>query len=214
MNHKDVVVALDRPELLNTDWRKRRHGSDHGDALPVQLKVGKIECVVPDDIDSISSTGGREGEFLWTIDKFCEKQRIAQGGTNTEIFSDPFYSRRRGYKLRLVLCPNGSGSGKNTHLSLFFQVMRGEYDSTLAWPMRDKVTVTLVSRDMSIAPVTRHYRHDELPEKMRFTFDQPKTDVNTSCGNPKFVTLESLLASNGLYRNDQILLRCIVDSDC
>lgn len=34
---------------------------------------------------------------------------------------------------------NGDGTGKGTHLSLFFVVMKGDYDALLPWPFRHKV---------------------------------------------------------------------------
>lgn len=39
--------------------------------------------------------------------------------------------------LRLYL--NGDGSGRGTHLSLFFVVMKGKYDALLKWPFSQKV---------------------------------------------------------------------------
>lgn len=34
---------------------------------------------------------------------------------------------------------NGDGAGKGTHMSLFFVVMKGDYDALLPWPFRHKV---------------------------------------------------------------------------
>jgi len=34
---------------------------------------------------------------------------------------------------------SGDGSGKNTHISLFFVVMKGEYDALQTWPFQKKV---------------------------------------------------------------------------
>lgn len=43
--------------------------------------------------------------------------------------------------LRIYL--NGDGTGRGTHLSLFFVVMRGHSDALLKWPFNQKVTLTL-----------------------------------------------------------------------
>lgn len=40
--------------------------------------------------------------------------------------------------LRIYL--NGDGTGRGTHLSLFFVVMRGHSDALLKWPFNQKVT--------------------------------------------------------------------------
>jgi hypothetical protein len=39
--------------------------------------------------------------------------------------------------MRLYL--NGDGVGKGTHISLFFVIMKGEYDLLLSWPFKHKV---------------------------------------------------------------------------
>lgn len=39
--------------------------------------------------------------------------------------------------LRIYL--NGDGTGRGTHLSLFFVVMKGPHDALLRWPFNQKV---------------------------------------------------------------------------
>ena len=39
---------------------------------------------------------------------------------------------------------NGDGSGKGFHLSLFFVVLRGDYDALQTWPFEKKVTMMLL----------------------------------------------------------------------
>lgn len=57
-----------------------------------------------------------------------------------------FYSSKYGYKMCLRLYLNGDGSGRGTHLSLFFVVMRGKYDALLKWPFSQKVSLSICSR--------------------------------------------------------------------
>ena len=42
---------------------------------------------------------------------------------------------------------NGDGSGYKTHLSLFFVLMKGEYDALLRWPFDYKVSMILVGEN-------------------------------------------------------------------
>ena len=42
---------------------------------------------------------------------------------------------------------NGDGSGYKTHLSLFFVLMKGEYDALLRWPFDYKVSMILVGKE-------------------------------------------------------------------
>lgn len=48
--------------------------------------------------------------------------------------------------LRIYL--NGDGTGRGTHLSLFFVVMRGHSDALLKWPFNQKVTLILIKNTL------------------------------------------------------------------
>lgn len=50
-----------------------------------------------------------------------------------------FYTSRYGYKMCLRIYLNGDGTGRGTHLSLFFVVMKGPHDALLRWPFNQKV---------------------------------------------------------------------------
>ena len=53
-------------------------------------------------------------------------------GKYSHIVSPPFYTSNQGYKMCLRLYLNGDGIGKGTHMSLFFVVMKGEFDNIIA----------------------------------------------------------------------------------
>lgn len=59
--------------------------------------------------------------------------------TNEEFWFSAFYTAKYGYKVCLRVYLNGDGTGKGTHVSLFFVVMKGDYDALLPWPFRHKV---------------------------------------------------------------------------
>ena len=41
---------------------------------------------------------------------------------------------------------NGRSSGKNTHISVFVYLMRGEFDNDLKWPFRGDITIQLLNQ--------------------------------------------------------------------
>ena len=85
--------------------------------------------------------------FLWKVENFIE---------NTDghrLASTPFFTEKYGYKLRLSIVPSGDGRGKNTHLSVFIIVMKGDYDAILPWPFKKAVEFTLI--DQQEDPVGR-----------------------------------------------------------
>ena len=48
--------------------------------------------------------------------------------------------------MHVSVCPNGDGSGENTHLSVFMLLDRGYFDAMLPWPFKQKVTFTLIDQ--------------------------------------------------------------------
>ena len=56
--------------------------------------------------------------------------------SNTEWVSPPFYTHPHGYKVCLVVYPNGIEIGKGSHVSVFVGLLKGEHDDQLAWPLQ------------------------------------------------------------------------------
>ena len=66
------------------------------------------------------------GELLWKIEGYLRQRQDAIKGEKTALYSPAFYTAQFGYKMCAKIYMNGDGSGKGSHLSLFFVVMRGE----------------------------------------------------------------------------------------
>ena len=62
-------------------------------------------------------------------------------------FSSYFYTHPNGYKMCLRVDANGVGPGKDTHLSVFVCLMRGEFDDQLKWPFKGEVTFKLLNQE-------------------------------------------------------------------
>ena len=60
--------------------------------------------------------------------------------------SMPFYTHQGGYKMRLVVHPNGVKSGAGTHISVAIHLMNGRYDDHLNWPPNIILKVTLFNQ--------------------------------------------------------------------
>jgi len=129
------------------------------------------------------------GVHTWKITDFSEVMKRAKSGEQTQIRSAPFYEH--GYKFRLSLSPNGQSSGKNTHVSIFFVLMKGEYDAILSWPLDEKVTFTLIDQQRN--PNDReNISNTADPKKDQECFMRPVEDENTGCGFPRFVSHKKL----------------------
>ena len=57
-----------------------------------------------------------------------------------------FYTHSGGYRMLLQVYPNGTGTGENTHISLYCYLVPGKNDDYLTWPFIGSVVVTLLNQ--------------------------------------------------------------------
>ena len=150
---------------------------------------------------SLAST--HTGSLLWMIPEIGRRRRDAFERRITSIYSPPFYSGRSGYKMCIRAYLNGDGIGSNTHLSVFFVLMRGEYDPLLKWPFEYKVSLVLVDQDMK-QPIVQTFVAS--PESS--SFQRPRSDMNVASGCPQFAKL-SVIDEGNYVRDDVMFLKCI-----
>ena len=146
------------------------------------------------------------GAYLWPISEIKQKVSNAKSGCNTFIQSPPFYTGRNGYKMCIRAYLNGDGSGEGTHLSIFFVLMKGEYDALLQWPFESEVSLILVDQDHK-----RHIIYSLKPNPLSNGFQRPKTDMNVANGVPEFIDL-SFLDNTSYVKDDTIYIKAIVDT--
>ena len=85
--------------------------------------------------------------FIWSLDDIGIKiAKDKKSMKDKDICSSPFYSAPFAYKFFLQIYLNGIGEHKGTHITLFFHIMKGEYDNLLEWPFSKKVTLTLLDQ--------------------------------------------------------------------
>ena len=146
-------------------------------------------------------SGINSGHLIWKIEPYSEHKATA-----TSMLSTPFYSGRYGYKMCLRLYINGDGIGKGTHLSLFFVVMRGEFDNILQWPFTHKVTFKLINQAGG----------SDIVDTFRPYIIKPSED-NDSMNNvsdcPCFIShSDHELEQGGFIVDDMIFIKCSIDT--
>jgi len=124
--------------------------------------------------------------YTWKIKGFENILIQAKNRHQITIQSHPFYMY--GYKLKLLLYPDGNGEGANTHLSLFFIVMKGEYDAILPWPFHKKVKLTLVDQQENLRDRKNVISEFITDQKHVESFAKPVTVENIGRGFHKFVS--------------------------
>ncbi|CAF4491507.1 unnamed protein product [Rotaria sp. Silwood2] len=149
-----------------------------------------------------------DGKLMWKITNVQQKIADAQSERQISIYSPVFYSSPNGYKMRLRLYLVGDGNARRTHMSLFFVLMRGEYDAILEFPFSYKVIFCLIDQ----TPQQRHITDSFRPDVKSNSFQRPRSDMNIASGIPKFVPLTIIQQDNSSYvRDDTMFIKAIVD---
>ena len=116
--------------------------------------------------------------------------------TNDEFLPETFFTVPNGYKIGLVIHPNGSGDGEGSHVSVYLEVLDVPYKEKLQWPLKANVKVELLNQ---LADKTKP------ATKNHITYvDSICAELNSGWLCPKFV-LHSDLTFNPI-RNTQYLL--------
>ena len=130
------------------------------------------------------------------LNDFSRKRQEAINGRTRSIYSTPFYTSRAGYKMCTRIYLNGDGVGKGTHVSLFFVIMRGQYDAILPWPFKQKVTLMLLNQNNG-----EHVIDAFRPDPSSLSFRRPQSAMNIASGIPLFCPLSRLESSIGGTRH-------------
>ena len=147
-----------------------------------------------------------DGQLLWKINEYARRRNEAVSGQQLSFYSPCFFTSRYGYKMCARIYLNGDGMGRGTHISVFFVVMRGQYDALLRWPFRQKVTFMLMDQD-NVEHVIDAFR----PDPSSSSFQRPRRETNIASGCPMFCSLTEL--NNHAYvRDDTMFLKIIVDT--
>ncbi|XP_060083710.1 TNF receptor-associated factor 3-like [Ylistrum balloti] len=156
----------------------------------------------------IQETTSFNGVLLWKIRDYTRRKQEAKNGRTLSLFSQPFYTSQFGYKMCARVYLNGDGMGKGTHMSLFFVVMRGDFDNLLPWPFQQKVTMVLMDQDTGTNRLSDTFRPDENSNSFR----KPQTEMNIASGCPVFVS-HTMLETKTYLQEDTIFIKIEVDTN-
>lgn len=182
------------------------------DAKTITALKNKLEMndETPRNFPSTSQTLDQlppcDGILLWKITDFARKRNDALTNQKVSFCSPPFYSDRYGYKMCARIYLNGDGMGRGQYISLFFVVMRGEYDALLRWPFRQKVTMMLLDQNH-----VEHVIDAFKPDPTSSSFKRPMSAMNIASGCPMFCPLADL-DKYAYIKDDTMFVKIIVDT--
>lgn len=201
-----TMVAFERQNKIDQDAIKalERRVSDQQHLLALKDMVINDFRIQLLNLEHISY----DGILIWKIADVNRKRQEAMSGRTTSLYSPAFYTSRYGYKVRMRIYLNGDGAGRGGHISLFFVIMKGEYDALLQWPFKQKVTFMLLDQN------SREHLIDAFrPDANSSSFQRPVSEMNIASGCPMFLPLSKLDAPKQAYlKNDAMFIKCIVDA--
>uniref|UniRef100_A0AAQ5XGY8 TNF receptor-associated factor n=1 Tax=Amphiprion ocellaris TaxID=80972 RepID=A0AAQ5XGY8_AMPOC len=171
------------------------------------LSVHEIRLADMDLRFQVLETASYNGTLIWKIRDYKRRKQDAVAAKTLSLYSQPFYTGYFGYKMCARVYLNGDGMGKGTHLSLFFVVMRGEYDALLPWPFKQKVTLMLMDQGSS----RKHLGDAFKPDPNSSSFRRPSAEMNIASGCPLFVS-QSVLEAGSYIKDDTIFIKVTVDT--
>ncbi|NXH49710.1 TRAF1 factor, partial [Dicaeum eximium] len=216
------IVAVLNKEVESSNLEilafRRQSELDQNIIRGLELKIAELHrCLTQKDagLSSLhksllfSEQASYDGIFLWKITEVGRKLQDSVTGRTVSLYSPAFYTARYGYKVCLRVYLNGDGTGKGTHMSLFFVVMKGDYDALLPWPFRHKVTFMLLDQN------NREHIIDAFrPDLSSASFQRPVNDMNVASGCPMFLPLAKLQSPRHAYvREDTLFLKCIIETN-
>lgn len=167
---KYKLSVLARDELARIVSRKRR-----GNLLGRELKRQVLEL---------------DSSRLKTPCKFMMYDFEQHKRDGDVWLSEPFYTAPQGYKMNLSVYANGIGNGEGTHVSVFLQLLPGEFDDRLRWPFRETFVVKLLEHSGNGQDIEQEISfNSQTPHDVA---GKPKYKENRGWGRQKFAAQRDL----------------------
>ncbi len=108
--------------------------------------------------DEVIEKMKQDQTMLLSTSAFCVPVRFTMSkfsqlkSTNTTWESPPFYSRPQGYKLFIIVYPNGCGTFRGKGINTTVCLIKGEYDEMLPFPVTMAVKIGPVTTEGLVSP--------------------------------------------------------------
>ncbi|XP_015776377.1 PREDICTED: TNF receptor-associated factor 6-like [Acropora digitifera] len=147
------------------------------------------------------------GFYLWKIENYEQSRQDAISGVKTDKFSPTIYTSRYGYRLRLRICLNGVDSGVGRNIALFVQMVKGDYDDFLEWPVTGKITLSILDQSEGLV-FRQHISKTVTATRNLLAFQKPIAGYNSACeGHEEMAPIKDILAPQ--YIKNNTMLVCV-----
>lgn len=149
-----------------------------------------------------------DGEHLWKITNFKEKLIEAKAGRLLYIDSSSFYLSEYGYKMSTRLYLNGDGNGKGSHLSLYFILLKGDYDNLLQWPFKQQIKFILIDQNIN---ESKNLTETFKPDPNSISYKKPISYMNVASGLPLFCSHQKLFGPVEYVKDNTLFVKTVID---
>ena len=129
----------------------------------------------------------------FTISEYSKRKQF-----NNRYFSLPFTTSSQSCTLCIVVYANGFGSGKDSHLSIYAFVMKGQHDDRLQWSFTGTIIIELLNwledkehynKTLSISTNNEFVRVTKGKYGNSFGYHQfiPQSSLNSSTSNTQYL---------------------------
>ncbi|XP_067939719.1 TNF receptor-associated factor 2-like [Watersipora subatra] len=148
-----------------------------------------------------------EGKFIWVIDNYWTRKQAELCGEVKRQVSPPFYSSKYGYKMCALAYLNGNKNGTDTSLGLYVQLLQGENDVVLEFPLTTNVHFTVhgLHEEMDLWRVVK----SDITKKHS---KRPPANMQRSFGKTLFADID-LIESEEYLINDKLYIEVEISND-
>ena len=189
----------------------------------VQLDETRVQLAETQaKLSRLSVEDGGNTRFIWKIKSFRKRFRSSWNSVKEEMESDPFYTGRYGYKLKVFaqwgrefVFPGSFVHFINEDFLTGIVLMEGEYDDMLPWPFNKKIKFTIIDQNKDLKErknMTKDLssRSPECSKDMIFS-ERPGEKMKEVKSKPRVLASKTMLQTRRYTVNDTLFLQVDVE---
>ena len=192
-----------KDELDDQHWKLKDQLDEQNQKIAEILRNPKVSKEVPATVSGPNAEAISDTNVAPVLIVFKDFQQ------HTIWWSSPFYTHPQGYKMCLKVFPNGNRSGENTHISVYINILKGEFDDQLLWPFRGDFTIRLLRNNSETWYYEKVVSFTERVHP-RVSGRVMKGDkLIQGFGIDQFIPQDSLTASSGYVQDNSLRFRVL-----
>ena len=125
---------------MRMDMEDHEGSTEHH--FPIAMKkITELNILMSRGASTSWSTDNTGPRTIFKLSEYTEKKE-----KSSPYHFEPFFTSPCGYKMKLVVYPNGFRTSIGTHISVFIHNLHGPYDDQLKWPLNGLFTIELLNQ--------------------------------------------------------------------